>query len=1289
MADGVSTGGPQRPGGNGPQRKLSVIQWNCRSVTGKVPFLTDYLRDHPQTDLLLLQSLGVEPRALPRLDGFFFPPVTSCEKGKAQTVTYVSTRLTYTTPDLPTYDSDTRLIRCAVRIPVKGSKPITLINVYYPGGCLNADSVQWLQTLDARSDNWVVAGDFNASHRLWDSGADNRTGNGDSLADAISDSDLVVLNDGPFTRIGYENQRSSAIDLTLVSADLAASATWNVGTDPLQSDHLPLHLVLDDADPDEAEMDRTPKFQYHKADWQLFQSRLAAECTHRDPSDPDTETYYENIRNMILAAADAAIPKRAPGPGGKHRHSASWWNTACAEATTAKRRALRRFKTDMSEANRTALREATAKCRATADNAKREHWEQFCLSEVHGPQDSGKLWKKVNKFKKGTRAPEKPLLVDGQITRNAREKAEALATTFAKASQTQHLPEEAREYRQEEEQNFEAPAEDNSAPHNSDLTVGELKSVLGKLGSAGKASGRDPISYQMLRQLPAAMIEILLRFYQKCWDTGTIPKAWKEALVIAIPKEGKPQQLPTSYRPIALTPHLGKVYERLIKSRLEHFLEKHDILPLCQAGFRRGRSCMEHVVRLTEHVKKTLAARDTTVATFFDIKRAFDTVWHGKLLDKLRTIGVSGRMYQFIQAFLDSRQMAVKVGEAVSRTHTLDMGVPQGSVIAPTLFCIMLYDIETVSRPGFHLALFADDLALHADIRGRCKGYIDSWLKRYQGCVDDIQEYMEDNGFSLSVEKTALMVFTRQASSRQRYYLELDDTVITPSEEVKFLGVTLNQNLTWGTHIRSLQTKARRGVALIKALAGMTWVTPQNLVHLTGALVRSRLTYGQEAFPTAPRGEMVLLERVEMQALKLALGLNRGAINDLVYQEVGWLPLSEEMRKRCANFEARVHAVPTCVADYVGQDPDPDREAARKRLIPKRPRIHQRTTPLSSYTKPLWAECGTQPERVIQNSAPPLPLWELAKPSFILSHGENLCKESDGLYLATLARELLQGELASHMHIFTDGSVQENGAVGCAFVVPDLKITRKFKLNVGTNIFTAELYAILKACSEVNDMPQAPRRVAILTDSKSSLQALAAGGTTNRGGLQAGILQTAHEIITKGTALTMMWLPSHCGIRGNDQADAEAKAASREGRSNDLGLSQAELRTLVRKAAWKAREAKLQARCQDHGWLHLPGRNMLHPQMPRKLSRVLRRIRTVCCTLNHTNPTCPCGEKISLRHALTRCAAMTPTLSPLWDYQRTHNLATHEFLQKHPTLGVEPMKMLAATLVASPIGEWF
>ena len=121
---------------------------------------------------------------------------------------------------------------------------------------------------------------------------------------------------------------------------------------------------------------------------------------------------------------------------------------------------------------------------------------------------------------------------------------------------------------------------------------------------------------------------------------------------------------------------------------------------------------MEHVVKLSEHVKKALTGGHTTVATFFDIKRAFDTVWHAKLLDKMQALGITGRLHKFVQTFLDSRRMAVKVGDSKSKSHTLDMGVPRGSVVAPTLFCIMLHDIQMIGRPGFSISLYADDLTI-------------------------------------------------------------------------------------------------------------------------------------------------------------------------------------------------------------------------------------------------------------------------------------------------------------------------------------------------------------------------------------------------------------------------------------------------------------------------------------------------------------------------------------------------------------------------------------------------
>ena len=1287
MAD--NQGGSQDPSSQkgvdgGRNQSLSILQWNCRSITGKVPFLLDYLRNHSRIDVLMLQSLNVQARALPQLDGYYYPPVMGTEGGKVMVATYVSTRLTYSPSDSPAGSVNCRLTTCAIRIPVKGSsRQTTLVNVYYPGGSKKTDEVAWLKNLNPDASSWVVAGDFNVSNRLWDATAADSSGL--HLAETVSDSNLLLLNDGAVTRIGHRGQRSSAIDLAMVTPDLYHEAHWSTGDDHLQSDHLPLHLVLGEADPVLAETDRAPKYQYEKANWQQFQSRLNDQCSTVDPLDPCIDTYFENIRNMILKAADAAIPKRAPGARGVHQHSSKWWNEECAVATSAKRRALRTFQKNMSEDNKEALREASRNCQAVVDNARQEHWERFCTEKITGPEDTCKIWKKVRELRRRARQPERPLLVDDRYTEGVQEKAEVLAGVFSRASQSRHLPEEVARYRAEEESRFETPVMDNSTPFNGDLTLKELKTAISGLGTASKATGEDPISYHMIRRFTEPMTKTLLEFYQTCWESGRVPSAWKEALVVAIPKDGKPRHLPTSYRPIALTPHLGKVYERLVKNRLEYFLEKQGILPVCQAGFRKGRSCMEHVVRLSEDVKRALTAGLTTVATFFDIKRAFDTVWHAKLLDKMQALGITGRMYQFVQTFLDSRRMAVKVGHAKSQTHTLDMGVPQGSVIAPTLFSLMLHDIQTVGSPRLSMSLYADDLAIWGEITA--KQHRRKWMAKYQECINGIHGYMRCNGFELCAEKTALMVFTRQIATRGDYSIRIGDKVIQPSRETRFLGVTLDQSLSWRAHTKRLITKARRATSLIKLLKGETWATPKSLIHLTGALVRSRLTYGQEAYFTITDNEWLDLERAELAALKMSLGVPRHAVNDLVYQEVGWLPLREECRLRCAHFEARCSATPNTVRQSLGKGFT--RSAKRNSIARKRPKVFRTTAPMHTLTADIWEESQSSPDQVTQVPPQVHPSWELERPTICHSLGESLSKKSDPLYLATLAKERIKEQLGNHLQIFTDGSVLESGEVGCAFVIPDLKITRRYTLPTGTSIFTAELYAILMACSAVNDLPSPPLGVAVLSDSKSALRALARGGSRNRGELQAEILFLAHQLILKGTDVFLMWLPSHTGIRGNEMADKEAKKATKNGTVTELKPSLTEIKCQTRKAARKMREEVLKQRCESNGWLFLAGGQNHQPQLSRRELEALRRIRTISTKNVFSAPKCRCGREISLQHALEGCATLKTSLSPLWDFRQRHRLKTEELLQPHPALGELPMHVLVRSILASEIGQWF
>jgi len=124
---------------------------------------------------------------------------------------------------------------------------------------------------------------------------------------------------------------------------------------------------------------------------------------------------------------------------------------------------------------------------------------------------------------------------------------------------------------------------------------------------------------------------------------------------------------------------------------------------------------MDHVVKLNAHINQARMRRRALLACFFDVHRAYDQVWHHRLLEKLITLGINGPMYHFVKSFITDRMMQVRANLATSEIHTLENGVPQGSVIAPLLFTLMLHDIETVDTKGATVTLYADDLAIRQE----------------------------------------------------------------------------------------------------------------------------------------------------------------------------------------------------------------------------------------------------------------------------------------------------------------------------------------------------------------------------------------------------------------------------------------------------------------------------------------------------------------------------------------------------------------------------------------------
>ena len=1214
---------------------LKILQWNCRSINGKVDLLKKQISE-TKPNILCLQSLTVSYNNLPVIPGYFAYPPAITENNRVKVCIYIDNNLIFNKIDNPS-NIDQEIFATTISLQTN-PKPINIVNLYAPKGI--STKLDWLNGLDTNC-SWLILGDFNAKDKLWQKEGPYSASDELNVRQPILDSGLVVLNTGEPTRLpDVAEHKPSAIDLTLISSDLGASATWSVGDDPMLSDHLPiLTEISNNAVHTNKEDYNVPHFNYDKADWDLF-SNLLSETSTDQLIHEDIDVFYDNVKSSIILAANKSIPKYTPKQNLPEPNP--WWNSVCDKVVKDKKKALRAY---LKDKNSVELYNNMKTCRQIAKRVimkeKEKYWETFTKEELKDYKDLTKAWKQTRKIKGSYKPPNHHLLVNNKKVQGALDKAQIFAKTFAAVSQSKNLNKKDRLYRQEQESKYKDPKADNSLIYNNPITLNELKSTLDQIKKLKKATGEDLVSYSMIKHLPVNYLKLLLKLFQKCWEQGLVPKAWKSATVIPIAKQGKPLNNPSSYRPVSLTPHVGKVYERIVANRLIHYLEQNKILPPCQAGFRRGRGCIDQLTRLTTHIKRHMSHSRTVFATFFDVNRAFDTVWHSRLLHKLGQIGVKGRLFQFIKNFLRNRTLSVQVGSKVSDSHQIDMGVPQGSIIAPTLFNLMLYDINKLNLEGATLSQYADDLAVWADCQVNYKNHlrIKSTIFRYQKVIDKLSKYMHDNGFKFSAEKTKFMVFKKKKISLPtEFIIKVDDTKVKPSKSVKFLGLTFDQYLTWKEHINSVTAKANRALNIIKCLKHEKWSNNRKvLTNIVRSLVRSRLSYGQECFFSASPNLLKKLSRVETRALKLALDIPAYALNDLVYQQVGWLPLDHERRARTAQYKARAF-----------KETNPTQEIFEDKF--KSSQIHKATAKwhnrnpkttydqIPEYIEPLITKLKINPAQIEQTKISPIPPWNIS-PMEIIDNLGNLTKNENPNLIASKAREVIAEEYSDFLKIYTDGTRQEDGQAGCAVVCPQNSYAKQYKLNNHISIMMAELFAIKEALAYISQI-EMPSKVVILTDSKSSLQSF----SKSRGSVPSithEIKLMAHTLSKKNCKVVFQWVPSHVGLLGNELADKAAK--------NSVTASEAQKGKVPHTAQSVNKSIYCIARnLYSEIWKTkyptLPQYSFIFNSLPvkGKTESLMRRILTDSPKFKFCpETTCGCGRLLTLEHLAGNCSILS------------------------------------------------
>ena len=367
----------------------------------------------------------------------------------------------------------------------------------------------------------------------------------------------------------------------------------------------------------------------------------------------------------------------------------------------------------------------------------------------------------------------------------------------------------------------------------------EVSSVIQSLKKS-KSSGPNSIPVKLLKMLGPLISTQLSQIINESFLTGIFPDKLKIAKVIPIFKKGDASKN-SNYRPISLLSVFSKIFEKIMHERLYNFLELHEILFQMQFGFRNGHSTDHALISLSERIKSTIDSNRVGCGIFIDLQKAFDTVNHNILLQKLDHYGIRGSSLQWFESYLTGRLQYVSINNHSSSLGKVTCGVPQGSVLGPLLFLIYINDLPNVSKL-LSFFLFADDTNIYFETENitklQCK--INKELLK-------VKSWLEVNKLVLNIQKTNYVVFHSPRKKLPEHILiKFGKNSVTRSRYVKFLGVLMDQHLSWKFHISELTKKLSRTSGIFSKIRHL--LPLDILKNLYFSIFSSFLSYGSSTW---------------------------------------------------------------------------------------------------------------------------------------------------------------------------------------------------------------------------------------------------------------------------------------------------------------------------------------------------------------------------------------------------------------------------------------------------------
>ena len=1111
--------------GNAKVRDLNIVQINLQGSAEKRDLELIKLLSEHKAHVVLAQEVSLQSTINWNVTGFETFLCGCREQGRACRTSAVLVKKGHRAT-VRALKSNTGT--CAMKVELAcGREVVTLINWYQAPSdkkvCLDLGESHSGPTFR----NLIIAGDANANHP--DFGYTRECETGKWIVDLCSSTNMtsLVTKTTPPTFLSSTGKETRP-DQAIVSADILDRVERTILRD-VGSDHLPSLIKLKNQ-MHRGEKNSRSSWNFKKANWHKYT------CELEQKLDTNSETLANQSTNECEKFLTDTIMKCAKRniPRGTVKRFKPFWNKELNDAVVRRQDQRERFRERPTISNRRKYNALTRRSKCISRNSKIESWRSKC-TEINDSKDFGQAWKFLNRIKgKRNSGTVQAIRVDDKVSENSRKEAEALNRHFSRTSRVTKSKEIDLENREERrahlckasvgQRTFEVP-----------FTKTELEKALSQ-SKKGKSPGSDGVMVEMLCKLGPKAKAYLLRLYNETWNSGKLPNSWRKATLIPIQKPGKPADDVKSYRPISLTSCLSKTMERMVNNRLYAYIERAGIIDDVQAGFRKKRSTVDQLVSFTESVTNSWQRREHTVACFIDLQNAYDKVWREGLRLKLLRSGVGGKMYQWVSDFLTNRSIRTKLGNSNSSYLPLVDGLPQGSALSCTLFLIYLADIPQTVRTETRLA-FADDLIIwHADRN------IEHATTVLNSDLHHLSEYCKRWKLLINPTKSVYATFSQSnAVNKAQLEVSLNKVPLKRDENPKYLGLTLDPRLLLTNHVEQVVDKARTRLGLLKSLASTTWGAGSRLLRtLYCSTIRPILEYAAPVLNLASDTTLSKLDKVQNGALRLITGgLQSTAINSMeIAADVEPLKLRREKATMIQN--EKIERLPPNDPLRVRMS---ECKSTKRRL--KKETFTTKVVELESYYKPSRDREPIFSEELWTLDNPPEP------PNFDLDIGLRGKKaETNELILKSLSKEKLDQYGDNISKIFTDGSAEQglyNGGYGILLEWGSETETERGPVGTPTCSFDCEAKAMRRASDlileRVTSGKELHHHVVIFCDCLSILLKLASAK------IQCGDLgQTMvniDKILKSGKKVTLCWIPSHVGIRGNDTADELAKEGSK------------------------------------------------------------------------------------------------------------------------------------------------